>query len=140
MLRAWLVPLVVVVCAAPASSIAPVPEAGGSGPALVARLQPIDKLLDDARFLAGKFGKPDAAKELESHIAQSLGVDNLTETGIDRSKPSGLYVYPAAEIADSMAVAMLPVADAKAVLNFVGKFQVKAEKIEDEFYSLALPE
>jgi hypothetical protein len=119
---------------------APVPGTPAAQPAITVRAQPIEKFLDDARFLSEKFGKPAAAKEFETTIAHAIGVDDLSETGIDRTKPVGVYVIPDADIAKSAVVFMLPVADTKALLGFVGKFEVKAEKLAEDFYSLAMPQ
>jgi hypothetical protein len=138
-LRHW---LVAIVLAFPntLSSSAPAPDTGAAAPAIIARLQPFDKLFDDAKYLAGKFGKPQAAKDLEDKLLQMLGIENLAASGIDTTKPSGAYVFVAADWTESIEVVMLPVKDDKAVLAFAGKFEVKADKIEDNFYSLALPD
>lgn len=119
---------------------APAPDAASTAPAIVARLQPLDRIFEDAKFLAGKLGKPEAAKELEEKVLQTLGIENLSASGIDIKKPIGAYVFVAPDWAESTAVAMLPVADEKAILKLAGQFQVKADRIEDGFYSLALPD
>ncbi len=122
------------------SSTAPAPDAGGATPTLVVRVQPIDRLLDDVRYLAKKFGHIEDPKELEAKMLEMLGLDNLAATGIDTKKPIGAYVFIAADVTESTAVGMLPVADEKTLLAMVGKYEVKADKIEDNFYSLAIPD
>lgn len=121
------------------NSAAPVPAGPAGTPTLMARLQPVNKLLDDAKFLAAKFANEKFAAKLEGEIASKLGVTSLDDTGIDRSKPCGLYVFLDADLPQSTAVVMLPVANSKSLLEFVGKFEAKAEKVEDELYSLAIP-
>ncbi|MFL5329542.1 MAG: hypothetical protein ACJ8C4_11560 [Gemmataceae bacterium] len=139
MLKRCLFTVALVVCARSANT-APVPESTTTAPFLVARIQPIEKLFDDAKFLAGKFGKVDASKEFEAQVLKQIGAGSLADTGVDPKKPSAVYVFLKGDIADSIAVAMLPVSNQKAILEFVGKFEVKAEKLEEGFYSLAMPE
>jgi hypothetical protein len=121
------------------SSSTPATDAAAN-PVIIARFQPIDKLFDDAKFLAGKFGKPEAAKGLEEKLLQLLGIENLAGSGIDTKKPIGAYVVVDADWTESTEVLLLPVKDDKALLAFAGKFQVKADKIDDNFYSLSFPD
>lgn len=139
MSRVWLHGILLAAAAAPLLT-APVPEPGGPAPALIVRFQPVNQLLADGQFLAEKFGNPKAGKLFEAQVAQALGVDSLDDTGLDRSKPSGMYVFPNAELEKTAAVAMLPVADVNRLLAFVGKWEVKAEKLGDDFYSLSMPQ
>ncbi len=139
MIQRWLFTATLLACVT-TTAAAPVPEPSGTVPFLLARLQPADKLFEDAKFLARKFGKPEAADAFETKVFQQMGVGSIADTGIDTKRPSGLYVFLKPELAESTAVVMLPVANEKTILEFVGKFQVKAEKLEEGLYSVAIPE
>src|SRR5262249_36740488 len=108
---------------------APLPE-GGKKPGLVVRLQPIDELLANVRYLAGQINQEDLAKQMEGFIKSMAGPNGLE--GIDTKRPIALYGNFGPNGFDSTAVLLVPVADEKAVLDLLQRFDIKAEKGKDD--------
>lgn len=137
--RMFLAAFVLILPTTLVSSSAAVRNAVETSPALMIRVRPLEHIMDHAKFLAKKFGEDGDPKEIEAKLLEKIGLDNLAESGIDMKKPLGAYATVAANVADSTFVAMLPVADDKALLAYLGKHEIKADKVEDNFFSLALP-
>src|SRR5262245_45522458 len=58
-------------------------------PGLVVRVQSIDELLANVRYLAGLVGQEEQAKQIEGFLKSMAGPKGLE--GIDTKRPIGLY-------------------------------------------------
>jgi hypothetical protein len=101
-------------------------------PAVVVRLAAIDNLVADARYLTEVAGREEEARQLEGMIKQMTGPKGLE--GIDTKQPWGLYGWVGSAGLDSRAVFLVPIADEKAFLDLLDRFNVKAEKEEGGLY------
>jgi len=119
--------------AAPVGGLAAVHD-----PALIVRIQPIERLLADAKHVTGRIGGAAAIHRLEASIAELCGPQGVAGCGIDFRKPIGLYGIVRAEIAASTLVAMIPVMDEKAFLALLERYEIKSERLADHLYSLAI--
>jgi hypothetical protein len=116
---------------------APVNNAAGAAePALVVRVQPMERLLADAKFVAGRVGGLAAIQKLDAAINELFGDNGLTGSGIDPSKPFGLYGVARPEFSAGCFVVLIPVADEKATLALLDRFEIKAERMADGQYTL----
>jgi hypothetical protein len=111
-------------------------EAAAKGPTLVVRLRSIDDLLSDVKFLASLAGKEGEAKQLDAHIHQVFpnGIE-----GIDTKRPLGLYAQldPDGNLQESIPVALVPVADEKALVALIEKIaHVTPKQENDGIYSM----
>lgn len=107
-------------------------------PALIVRIQPIERLLAEAKHVTGRIGGAAAIHRLEASIAELCGPQGIAGCGIDFRKPIGLYGIVRAEITASTLVAMIPVADDKAFLALLERYEFKSERLADRVYSLAI--
>src|SRR6516164_5377032 len=89
-------------------------EEKATAPTLVVRVNSIDGLISDLRFLAGEAGLDEEAKGAEGILRTLIRGKGLE--GFDTTKPIGLYARLAPKAEESTAVLMLPVADEKAVM------------------------
>ena len=105
-------------------------------PGLVVRLQSVDELLTNVKYLAAFFDAEEPVKQFEALIKQRIGEKGLE--GFDTKRPLGLYGDIGPNGIDSQIVAVLPVADEKAVLGLLENLNLKAEKGKDDVYSLNL--
>lgn len=106
-------------------------------PTVILRINSLDNLIADARYLAELAGKDEQAKQAEKML-RSFGGDKGF-AGIDTKKPLGLYGKVGPNGIDSEVVVLLPVVDDKTVLEQLAKFNVKATKGDDDVYEVALP-
>src|SRR3989442_11722392 len=98
-----------------AASAAPVLLSAADAPApptLIIRLQSIDHLIADVKYLAGVAGRADEAKRLDAQLKQVFpnGIQ-----GIDTKRPLGLYASldPNGNVIESNGVLLVPVKDEK---------------------------
>jgi hypothetical protein len=112
-------------------------EEKAAAPTLIVRLKSIDGLIADARYLAEAAGKAEEAKQGEALIRSVIG-DNGLE-GFDIKKPVAVYGRLAKKFEESDLVVMLPVADEKPLLDALKRFEIKAEKGQDDIYKVDLP-
>lgn len=107
-------------------------------PVLLARLKSIDGLLADGRYLAELAGKGEEAKQgvelLKAMIGGAKGLE-----GFDTTRPIGFYSGLTEGFVDSPVVLMLPVADEKAIMGLLERFEIKPEKNDDGSYSVTIP-
>lgn len=108
-----------------------------ASPSIIVRLRSIDGLREDARYLVTLLGKGEEAKQVDEFIKSMMGQDGLK--GIDVKKPLGFYGTVGPNGVDSTGVLMLPIADEKAFLSLLQKFDLKLEKPVAGLYSFAVP-
>jgi hypothetical protein len=110
-------------------------DARPARPTLVIRVNSVERLVADARYLVERAGREDQAQQFEKLLRSRTGVDGLG--GIDPRRPFGLYgkLGPGGA-EDSEAVLMLPVADEKALLDTLEKVNLKADKGEGGLYTI----
>src|ERR687885_438540 len=105
-------------------------EDGAARPTVVVRLGPLDRLTADARYLVELAGREEVGKQLEGLVKSRTGPKGFE--GIDTGKPLGLYARVGDKgLADSTVVALLPIADQAAFLDFLDRLEVKAERGKD---------
>jgi hypothetical protein len=103
-------------------------------PTVVVRLQPIDELLANFRYLAGLVGQEEQARQIEGFLKSMAGPKGIE--GIDTKRPLGVYSTVGAQVIDSTIVALVPVADEQALLDLLRRFEIKAEKGADGLYTV----
>jgi hypothetical protein len=108
-----------------------------AAPTFFVRMKSIENLVADAKYLAEVADKADDFKQYEG-VYKSMLKGNSLE-GIDITKPIGAYGYLGANLVDSKVIALVPVADEKAFLDFLATKNIKPEKDKDGVYSLNLP-
>src|SRR5262245_7170539 len=115
---------------------APVPaqEKAAFEPAVVLRARDLDSLLADLRYLFKKAGKEKEGKALEDTIKAKAGAKGLE--GIDTKKPFGISAAVAAKLTESRVLLLLPVADEKAVLDFLKNAGLEPAKQTDGSYQV----
>src|SRR5215471_21784561 len=106
-------------------------------PTLIVRVQSLDGLIADARYLATLAGREEEAKQAEGFLKQFTGEKGIE--GIDTKRPMGAYAFLGENVIDSEAVVLLPVADEQAVLALLKRLNLTAEKDKDGVYSFQLP-
>src|SRR5262245_41752238 len=113
---------------------APVPDDKSARPGVVLRIQPIDELLANIRYLAAQAGQEEQAKQFEGLLKSMAGPKGLD--GIDMKRPLAVYGNIGPNGIDSTVVALIPVADEKALLALLARFEVKAEEGKDGLYAI----
>jgi hypothetical protein len=117
-------------------------DAKPAAPAVVVRLKSFDGLMADAKYLAGFAGQEEQARQAEAMIRALAGPKGLAGTGIDTTRPFGLYGVVTPAGVDSYAALMIPVADEKGfvetVTDLTGRFGVKVTKGE-AVYTVTIP-
>jgi hypothetical protein len=103
-------------------------------PTVVVRLAAFDNLLADARFLAAQAGQEEAARQLEKTLQAMTGGKGIE--GLDTKRPIGAYAILNANVVESEAVVLLPVADEKALIGFMENLPIKLEKGKDGIYTI----
>jgi hypothetical protein len=97
-------------------------------PTLILRVQALDDLVSDVRFLAEQAGRGEEAKQAEKILRSMAGEQGLE--GLDTTRPMALYVFVGSEGLDSQVVLMLPVAKEKTFLDTLDRLGVKSTKDE----------
>lgn len=94
-------------------------------PALTFQLQPVSKLLQDAKTFAQTLGE-DGSKQLEDTIKEKLGEKGFT--GLDLTRPIVGYSELTDEAVSSGAVAIVPITDEKDFLDFLTRAKIIVEE------------
>jgi hypothetical protein len=126
----------------PARAADPVPAA----PTLIVRVKSLDGLIADAKYLAHLAGHGEQADQFEKMLPGFLGPKGLAGTGLDTSRPWGMYATLDAAIPNSPVVVMIPVTDENAfvaALNMLAGFapgvNVTIAKGGDGVYTVSSP-
>jgi hypothetical protein len=113
---------------------------------LVVRVKSIDGLFADAKYLAGLAGQAEQATQLEKMIPAFVGPKGLAGTGLDTSRPWGMYAILKPELPTSPVVVLIPVAEEKAFVaslemfaGFVPGANVSIAKGDDGLYTVKSP-
>jgi hypothetical protein len=106
---------------------------------VIVRIKSINDLMEDAKYLAKLGGKEQdidrASDFIDANASQDKGL-----LGVDPKRPLGLFGFLNANSpTDSSIVALVPVADEKAVLGNLKAFNVAAEKDDNDIYEVTLP-
>jgi hypothetical protein len=118
----WAVTALFVILPAAGQSAARAADAKQATPTVVVRIKAIDGLLADAKHIAGLAGVQEQATQIEKMIPAFLGPKGIGETGLDTSKPWGLYAILKPEVPNSPVVVLLPVADEKMFVESLQKY------------------
>jgi hypothetical protein len=105
-------------------------------PTIVIRVQAVDTLLDDAKYLAAFADRDELVKQFQGLLKSKTGPKGLE--GIDTKRPLGLYGTIGAQGIDSTAVVMVPVTDEKAFLDLLSRLNLKAGDPKDGLYTVKL--
>ncbi|MBI1913573.1 MAG: hypothetical protein HYS12_02275 [Planctomycetes bacterium] len=106
-------------------------------PTLIVRVQSLDGLIADARYLATLAGREEEAKQAEAFLKQFTGEKGIE--GLDTKQPMGLYGYLAGNLIDTQAVVLLPVADEQTFVALLKRLNLNPDKDKDGIYSVQLP-
>ncbi|HEY8506444.1 MAG TPA: hypothetical protein VIL46_17815, partial [Gemmataceae bacterium] len=125
----------------------PTLRADDAKPTLLLRVESIDGLLKNAEYIAELAGQKENADQFLG-IVKSMTDPVKGLEGIDTGRPIGLFARmkgmpgeqpPAAFAAQQQVVALVPVADQEALLNFFGRFGIEPQKGDDGVYTVNLP-
>jgi len=112
-------------------------------PTLLVRIQSIDGLMANGKYIAALAGQEEAATQFEKMLPSFLGPKGLAGTGLDTKQPIGLYGVLTPGVQDSVIVVMVPVTDEKsfvdALNDHLGKFNVTPNKGNDGVYTVGVP-
>ena len=106
-------------------------------PGVVFRMQPINRLVENAFFLAEAVGMKEQAKMIEGSLKGLTGPKGIE--GIDPEKPIGLYGNIGPNLIDSEVVGLIPIADEKTFVEMLGKLNLQAKKGENGIYVMNIP-
>src|SRR5438132_7117244 len=114
-------------------------DAKSSAPTIVVRLDSINNLLEDVKYLVEVAGQKDKAEE-SLKAFQTAVEDQKIDKAIDFTRPLGMYgTLNADNPLDSIGVLLVPVADEKGLLDLLGNFQLTPEKGDDGVYTVQAP-
>ncbi len=116
------------------------PEKKTAAPSVVLRVQCIDELLANFKYLAHIVGRDEEAKKAEDWLKLQAGPKGFE--GIDTKRPLGAYAIMKEDLASSTIVALIPISDEKAFLELLEKQvndgTIKLEKGKDGVYNVEL--
>jgi hypothetical protein len=103
-------------------------------PAVVLRVDAVDNLDEQGRYLAELLGKGEEYKQFVATLKEKTGPKGLQ--GLDAKKPVGLYATVSKELLKSDVVVLLPIVDEKAFVKTLEKIPLKVEKGDDGLYTV----
>src|SRR5689334_19456507 len=105
-------------------------------PGVLVRVQSLDDLMNNFRYLATLVGREEEAKQLEGMLkAKAGGPKGLA--GINAKRPMAYYaLFGDGGIETASAVGLIPIADEKAFLGLIENIGAKAEKGDDGVYTV----
>src|SRR4051812_45540237 len=106
-------------------------------PAAVVRIQSLDALVSDSRYLAKQAKREEFGKHVETLLTTMTGKKGLR--GIDPKKPLGAYGTLAGRLDQSQVMLLLPVADQKELLAFLRELGFTTEKQDNDAYKVSVP-
>lgn len=135
MMARYLMPLALLVSLWPSAHQAS--AAKDKKPTLVVRIQSIEALMDNVKYLADQAGYGELAKQFEGFFKAFTGDQGLQ--GVNTKKPWGLYGNIGADFVDSEVILMLPIQDQKTFLNTIKGLGVNPDKDQRDIYSFYPP-
>ena len=100
------------------------------------RIKSLDGLLTDAKYLAKLVGQEEQLEQADAAIKAFTTENGLG--GIDTKRPLAAFVdISGGQLQPPPVVLLIPIADEKTFLDFLGNFQIKAEKGKDGVYTLS---
>jgi hypothetical protein len=135
MSRHWTLAAAVAVLLPATAITAPVHDPSSPQPALVLRVQPIDRLLADVRHVLGRFDDPEGFRKFAATLFDPLGPRSLAGSGLDPRRPWGGYAVLRADWTESAAVLVVPVTDERAVLELLERLDRKATPLGDGLFT-----
>ena len=126
---------VLVATALPAAGRTAETKKEAAQPTLVLRLQSIDDLMADVKYLASLGGHEEEAKQFDAILQAQVGDKGLQ--GIDTKKPLGLYTTLSPDVVSSTGVVLVPISDQKAFLDLLERVNQPAEKGADGIYTIS---
>jgi hypothetical protein len=137
--RNWIAVLALAAIVVPAGA----DDEAATAPTLLVRIKSIDGLMADARYVAALAGQEEQAKQVEKMLPAFLGPKGLAGTGIDTTKPIGVYGILDPQLPNSQVVVMIPVSDErtfvetlKTLSGLVPGSNVSIEKGKDGVYTI----
>jgi hypothetical protein len=117
----------------------PAEEKKATEPGFVVRVQSIDELTHNFRYLAGLVGREEEAKQIEGWLKAKAGGPKGLE-GIDAKRPMAIYgSFSESGLEATTAIGLIPIADEKAFLGLIETLDAKAEKDKDGVYAVTSP-
>src|SRR5258708_4025056 len=92
----------------------PKPDKKSVAPSVVLRVQSIDELIANFKYLAHIVGRDEDAKKAEDWLMAQTGPKGLE--GIDTKRPLGAYAIVKEDLASSTVVVLIPISDEKSFL------------------------
>jgi hypothetical protein len=109
-----------------------------AAPSVVLRVQSIDELIANFKYLAHIVGRDEDAKKAEDWLMAQTGPKGLE--GIDTKRPLGGYAIVKEDLASSTVVVLIPISDEKAFLELLEKQatdkKISLEKGKDGVYNI----
>jgi len=127
MLRRLLLPLVLLVAAAPQVR-------AQDAPTVVVRIRSLDTLTDNIKLLVALAGREEIAQQVEGLIKTKIGAKGLE--GIDPGRPVGAYARIGKDLEEVSGVALVPIADEKAFLTLLENLNFPATKGKNDVYTI----
>lgn len=109
-------------------------SAGEKTPAIVVRVRSVEAVLDSSKLLVSLTGEEAAARQIEGLLKAKVGVKGIE--GIDPARPVGAYVRFGAQIEDVSGALLVPIADRKAFLDLLDRFNFLTSKGKNDIYTV----
>lgn len=110
----------------------PQEESQTKAPGFVIRLQSLDDLIGNVKYVASLAGRGKDAKSIE-------GIFQKVAEGINTKKPIAIYGFFGPAGLDTNGVALIPITDEKAFLTLLETFNIKPEKDKEGLYTINHP-
>src|SRR5947209_126834 len=133
MLRRFL-PCLAPLCLVALAGVARPAEEKAAPPTLVVRIQSIDDLRANIKYLGQLAGREREVEQAEAALNAKLGDKGLD--GLDTKRPLGVYGRVGPAGSDSTGVVLLPVTDDKAFLDLLKRFKLTVEEPKDGVYTV----
>jgi hypothetical protein len=106
-----------------------------ASPSIVVQLKSIEGMLADAKYLSTLIDREDEVKNVEGIVQTFTNEQGLG--GIDTKRPFAFYgSFDKDNLQGSPAVLLIPIADEKAFVDFLGNYNIKADKGKDGVYTI----
>jgi hypothetical protein len=103
-------------------------------PVMTVRVRSLESIFDNVRLFARLLDKEEMGRQIEGIIKAKAGPKGLE--GIDQKRPLGVYTNVGNDLYNVAAVAIIPVADEKALLDLLENLNFPAKKGDDGLYTI----